>query len=70
MSKSLKNFITIDVRAAGYAFVMSSYSPVGNSTKIHRAPASTCFLVTAVECEDRFLGVSNDGRSEEHRNGF
>lgn len=71
MSKSLKNFITIDV----------SYLPThdisldtdiyhlfpGNSPKVYCSTTSSGLLNPALECQGRLLGIADDRRSQEYR---
>ena len=50
MSKSLKNFITIDVRLTACAFNVTLKSdPLGNTAKTLRPSASACFLDATME---------------------
>lgn len=53
MSKSLKNFITIDVGRHIYVapVYLSPFALSGNSSKIYSTPAKTCILNPALECK-------------------
>lgn len=57
MSKSLKNFITIDVScpSTGVTVVWYQYRNSGNPQQIYRTAIEVSLLNTGVECESRFL---------------
>lgn len=59
MSKSLKNFITIDVRLLVFFFALQSLSKydteLGHFREIYAASTATGVLVAVVECQSGFL---------------
>lgn len=69
MSKSLKNFITIDVKFTSplYRLNPNLNSFTGDTTKIYSAPASPGLPYSTVECQSRLFRVFDDRRSTNHR---
>lgn len=57
MSKSLKNFITIDVGISLSEFFSTSHAAdhIGDTREIHSSAAATRIFVTVMECQDRFF---------------
>lgn len=63
MSKSLKNFVTIDVGNPIFPsrVLASSRALTGNTSTVHTASAEARLLDTALEREGRFFRIT-DGR--------
>lgn len=67
MSKSLKNFITIDVNYHHHlSTIIIDAGLTGNSSKIYRSSTETCLPNATMECEGRLFGIIDDGRSSQH----
>ena len=68
MSKSLKNFITIDV--GGDARLRTRYcltSVAGDTSEVFCAPAAAGVLDTTLDRQGRLLRVADDRRSANYR---
>jgi len=58
MSKSLKNFITIDVGAFILRFILRithAAGHTGDTSEVHSSAIATRIPFAAMECEDRFF---------------
>lgn len=69
MSKSLKNFITIDVsRCKNLNDIHSDDMRffVGNTSEAQSSPAPVSLPNPALECQSRLLRITDDRRSQEH----
>ena len=68
MSKSLKNFITIDVSLATTLLspALTGSWRVGNSAKVYCSTASSRIFITIMEYKGRLFGIIDDGRSQNH----
>jgi len=58
MSKSLKNFITIDVGTLGSRSILHithAAGHTGDTSKVHSPAVATCIPNAAMEYEDRFF---------------